>query len=89
MSFSDESVSKARSKGVEDGAEVDQMERFLGLVDWGNVPKPPGWEEGDEEMLKDAPADGEGEVEDVEALARRLGAVDVMSAERGQEPKKD
>ena len=55
--------------------EVDQMERFLNMVDWGNVPKPTGWEEGDEDRVKDALEPGE--VEDVMELAKRLGAVDV------------
>jgi hypothetical protein len=68
-----------------DGGEVDQMERFLNMVEWGNVPKPTGWEEGDEdrekERVEDAPLE-HGEVEDVMELAKRLGAVDV--AEAGQ-----
>lgn len=87
MSFPDEGTSKAKGKGGgkdEGGEEVDQMERFLGLVDWGNVPKPPGWEEGSEERLADAP--DEGEVEDIGELARRLGAVDVTSTD---DPKKE
>lgn len=74
MSFTDGS----KEGGGKDGEEVDQVERFLGLVEWGNVPKPPGWEEGDEEKLADAP--GEGEVEDIDELAKRLGAVDVTSS---------
>ena len=54
----------------EDG-EVDQMERFLGLVDWGNVPKPAEWADG---AYDDAEG---GEVEDIDALAKRIGAVDI------------
>jgi len=48
------------------------MERFLGLVDWGNVPKPAEWVDG---AYDDA--EGEGQVEDIDELAKRIGAVDV------------
>lgn len=100
MSFSDHQYSEKRKgkknknngngkKDTVDGegggeAEVDQMERFLNMVDWGHVPKPTGWEEGDEERVKDALEPGE--VEDVMELAKRLGAVDVNVADvQGQE----
>ena len=36
---------QAKSAGG-DGEVVDQMERFLNLVDWGNVVKPKGWDDG-------------------------------------------
>jgi hypothetical protein len=58
------------AKEGEGGEEVDQMERFLGLVDWGNVPKPAEWVDG-------AYDDAEGQVEDIDELAKRIGAVDV------------
>jgi hypothetical protein len=63
---------QGEGKGKEEGEEVDQMERFLGLVDWGNVPKPAEWVDG---AYDDA--EGEGEVEDIDELAKRIGAVDV------------
>lgn len=56
----------------EGGKDVDQIERFLGLVDWGNVPKPAEWVDG---AYDDAEV--EGEVEDIDELAKRIGAVDV------------
>ena len=58
----------------EGGKDVDQMERFLGLVDWGNVPKPAEWVDG---AYDDAEGEEEGQVEDVDELAKRIGAVDV------------
>lgn len=50
------------------------MERFLGLVDWGNVPKPAEWVDG---AYDDAEGEEEGQVEDIDELAKRIGAVDV------------
>ncbi|TYJ54961.1 hypothetical protein B9479_004373 [Cryptococcus floricola] len=34
-----------KKAGDEEGEVVDQMERFLNMVDWGNVEKPKGWDE--------------------------------------------
>lgn len=73
MSFQGQDDNKATEEGEGKG-KVDQIERFLGLVDWGNVPKPAGWV--DEDQLEDAP----GEVEDISELAQRLGAVEVDAA---------
>lgn len=60
--------------------EVDQIERFLSLVEWGNVPKPEEWEEGaDGGAFDDAPGEREEEQEgeDLTALAKRLGATEI------------
>ncbi|OCF55495.1 chloride channel, nucleotide-sensitive, 1A [Kwoniella mangroviensis CBS 10435] len=40
---------KKETKDEEVGQVVDQMERFLNLVDWGNVEKPKGWDDDDGE----------------------------------------
>lgn len=87
MSFADnEDKRKAKKENKagnkEDEGEVDQMERFLNMVEWGNVPKPTGWEEGDEERVRDALEPGE--VQDAMELAKRLGAVDVNGADKQQ-----
>jgi hypothetical protein len=37
-----------------EGEVVDQMERFLNLVDWGNVVKPKGWDDGTAGEFDDA-----------------------------------
>jgi hypothetical protein len=81
ISLGGSSGSEVRSggKGKMGGAgegdeEVDQVDRFLNLVDWGNVPRPAEWVEG---AYDDAEEDGEGEVEDINALVRRIGAVDI------------
>jgi hypothetical protein len=70
---------EGKPAGVE--GDVDQVERFLNLVDWGNVPKPSGWEE--EGAFDDAPesSHGEGEVDDINSLAERLGAVEVTTSD--------
>lgn len=64
----------AGAGGEKGEEEVDQMERFLGLVDWGNIPKPAEWVEG---AYDDA--EGEFEVEDIDEVAKKIGAVDVSS----------
>jgi len=72
---------KENEKDVEEGEEVDQMERFLGMVDWGNVPKPSEWaEDGEFDDAPEAEEGAKGEVEDINALAQRLGAVDVTKS---------
>lgn len=64
-----------------EGEEVDQVERFLGMVDWGNVPKPSEWaEDGEFDDAPEAEEGAKGEVEDINALAQRLGAVDVTKS---------
>jgi hypothetical protein len=73
------SRTKLDGEKKKDEGEVDQMERFLNLVDWGDVPKPAEWEGAVAETngaFEDA-QEGEGEVEDINALAEKLGAVDV------------
>ena len=87
MSFADDEDKRKAKKenkagNKEDEGEVDQMERFLNMVEWGNVPKPTGWEEGDEERVRDALEPGE--VQDAMELAKRLGAVDVNGADKQQ-----
>ena len=70
-----------KEKDVEEGEEVDQVERFLGMVDWGNVPKPSEWaEDGEFDDAPEAEGGAKGEVEDIDALAQRLGAVDVTKS---------
>ena len=66
---------------VEEGEEVDQVERFLGMVDWGNVPKPSEWaEDGEFDDAPETEGGAKGEAEDITALAQRLGAVDVTKS---------
>ena len=89
MSFSDRTDEQKRKSnkrglnGKDDEEDVDQMERFINMVQWGDVPKPMGWEEGDAERVEDAPTPtpASGEVEDVLELAKRLGAVDVTESQ--------
>jgi len=75
-------VSKGSKKEKEgEGEEVDQVERFLGMVDWGNVPKPSEWaEDGEFDDAPEAEEGAKGEVEDINALATKLGAVDVTKS---------
>jgi hypothetical protein len=58
--------------------QVDQVERFLGMVNWGNIPKPSEWAEDGE--FDDAAEEKGGEVEDISALAEKLGAVDMTKS---------
>jgi hypothetical protein len=62
------------------------MERFLNLVEWGIVPKPDGWEAAETGAFEDAEdeAGGEGEVEDIDALAKRLGATKLAKEDATQ-----
>jgi hypothetical protein len=66
---------KEKEKEGEEG-EVDQVERFLGMVNWGNVPKPSEWDG----EFDDAAEQKGGEVEDINALAEKLGAVDMTKS---------
>jgi hypothetical protein len=45
---------KGKGEADGEGEVVDQMERFLNLVDWGNVVKPKGWDDGMEGEFDDA-----------------------------------
>lgn len=37
--------------------EEDPVERFLGMIDWGNVPRPTAWDEEDEDEVEERFAD--------------------------------
>jgi hypothetical protein len=58
-----------REKGVErakgeEGKEVDQVKRFERMIDWGNIPKPAGWDDDDDD--EDDQPEEEGRMDDAD-----------------------
>lgn len=65
-------------------ADLDPVERFLNLVDWGKVEKPQGWDserDADADAVEDAEEGDEGQYDSLAEMMRAVGGLELSRRE--------